>query len=137
MIDSEYALLQKSMTSSDDFQTVLKAHKNFIANIVRLSLMDNSSIQEGLERILQVCLRFVAVCRLLHQAEEGQTETERQPPIYIPPEEFAAIRKDFFSHVTFLFQIMRKVESRGFMFRLDFNGFISKISMDLTLNPEK
>ena len=61
MIDSEYVLLQKSMNSSDDFQSVLKAHKNFIANIMRLSLMDNSSIQEGMERVLQVTCCLITV----------------------------------------------------------------------------
>ena len=48
------------------------------------------------------------------------------PLIYIPPEEFFSIRKEFFSQMTYLFNIMRKVDSRGFMFRLDFNGFLSK-----------
>ena len=32
------------------------------------------------------------------------------------------------SQVSYLFQLMRKVENRGFIFRLDFNGFISEVS---------
>jgi len=170
VIDSEYSAFQKAVSTATDFQVVLKAHKNFIVNVLRLSLLDNSSIQEGIERILQVdllmksfqtilsnlvkvCLRFVAVCRLLHHSEEAEYnqdtshENNRRnpkthgyvinPPIYVPPEEFISIQKDFYSQVTFLFQIMRKVDSRGFMFRLDFNGFISKVAMELTLNPYK
>lgn len=96
--------------------------------------MDNSSIQEAFERVFQVCLRFVAVCRLMHEAESLRSDGSK-PPIYVPPEEFGAIRKDFYAQVTFLFQIMRKVDSRGFMFRLDFNGYISKVAMEISLNP--
>jgi hypothetical protein len=32
--------------------------------------------------------------------------------------------------VAFLLQVMRKVENRGFIFRLDFNGFMSQLAED-------
>jgi hypothetical protein len=94
-------------------------------------------VQEGMERIFHVCLRFIAVCRLLHQQENiviGKTKNEKTlPPIVIPHEEIEAIRKDFFSQISYLFAIMRKVESKGFMFRLDFNGYLSNIVADIKL----
>ena len=144
-------------------------------------------LQEGIERVLQVCLRFIAFCRLSHQQEEEvysytrsgggggrEQHTQRtggraedpfgvgvdadgrsgrhrgtrgdhmEPsasssstapsagvPIILPPEELEAIHKEFFSHVSYLFQIMPKVENRGFMFRLDFNGFLSSLTTDM------
>lgn len=133
MVDSEFCEFQEVIATAVDFQTVLRAHKNFVANVLRMSLIDNASVQEGIERVLQVCLRFIAVCRLLHRAEQATEETEVYSSksdllIFVPPEEFAAIHKEFYSQVLFLFQIMRKVESRGFLFRLDFNGFLSSMA---------
>jgi hypothetical protein len=115
-------------------------------------------VQEGIERVLQVCLRFVAYCRLLHQQEDndvkvgwsakpphgtGQSASHSLPgradikakvvrdvPIVLPPEELEAIRKEFFTQISYLFHIMRKIESRGFMFRLDFNGYLSALAQD-------
>eukprot|EP01032_Pedospumella_encystans_P010136 gene10136-11874_t len=158
VVDSEYSILQRDIATSSDFQSVLRAHKTFTSNMLRLSLIDNTSVQEGIERILQVCLRFIAVCRIQHQVEDNQqtspaddeasrsfrstashTATREIPasqtllqslPIYVPPEELGFIRKDFFAQVTLLFQLMRKVESRGFIFRLDFNSFLSNSALD-------
>lgn len=153
VVDSEYSILQRDIATASDFQSVLRAHKTFTSNMLRLSLIDNTSVQEGIERILQVCLRFIAVCRIQHQVEDNQQSPshpdddasrsfrttvparEHQAllqslPIYVPPEELGFIRKDFFAQVTLLFQLMRKVESRGFIFRLDFNSFLSNSALD-------
>ena len=158
MVDSEYSILQRDIATASDFQSVLRAHKTFTSNMLRLSLIDNTSVQEGIERILQVCLRFIAVCRIQHQVEDSQqpshtdeeasrsfrstasrASTREIPashallqslPIYVPPEELGFIRKDFFAQVAVLFQLMRKVESRGFIFRLDFNSFLSNSALD-------
>jgi hypothetical protein len=54
VIDSEYDELAVRIENSNSFQQVLRAHRNFIANILRLSMVDNLTIQEGIERILQV-----------------------------------------------------------------------------------
>ena len=155
-MDSEYCTLQKEIQEATEFQSVLRAHKNFLSNMLRLSLIDNVSIQEGIERILQICLRFIAICRIMHQSEfldeqdndasnfasasagasgsgsatgnNNNNGVQQRPftrPIFIPPEELGFIRKDFFTQVSMLFQIMRKVDSRGFIFRLDFNGYLS------------
>lgn len=143
VVDSEYSVLQKEITTAADFQSVLRAHKTFTSNMIRLSLIDNTSVQEGIERILQICLRFIAVCRIQHQMEfldepaeesfarqQRSSPRSRAPPLYIPPEELGFIRKDFFVQVSLLFQLMRKVESRGFIFRLDFNGYLSNAAQE-------
>ena len=56
---------------------------------------------------------------------------KRVLPIFIPPEEIEGIRKDFFTQISYLFQVMRKVENRGLMFRLDFNGYLSTLSEEI------
>lgn len=150
VVDSEYSVLQRDISAAADFQSVLRAHKTFTSNMLRLSLIDNASVQEGIERILQICLRFIAVCRMQHQSEyldepespasasarstpashSNRARSMQLPPIYVPPEEMGHIRKDFFAQVALLFQLMRKVESRGFIFRLDFNSFLSNSALD-------
>lgn len=124
VIDSEFSLLKEQISSASDFQAVLKSHRNFVSNTLRMSMVDNATVQEGVERILQVCLRFIALCRLLHQQEEGDVPPESV--VVIPPEEVEAIKKDFFSQISYLFAVMRKIENRGFIFRLDFNSFFSQ-----------
>ena len=47
--------------------------------------------------------------------------------VVVPVEEVESVKKDFFAQISFLFQVMKKVENRGFMFRLDFNEFLSKM----------
>ena len=71
VIDSEFGVLQKEIQSSPDFQLIIRAHRNFLASLARMSLIDNNLVQEAIERIMQICLRFIAVCRLMHIAELG------------------------------------------------------------------
>jgi hypothetical protein len=132
--------------------TVLKAHRNFLSTIIRLSCVDNVTVQEGIERILQVCLRFIAVCRVLQQQEEddltygfssgtksssNDCDKGRVMPIVIPTEEIEGIRKEFITQISYLFQVMRRVENREFMFRLDFNGYLSTLTNDLGAGFER
>jgi Gamma tubulin complex component C-terminal len=201
VVDSEFSTLIEEIEAATEFQTVLRAHRNFIAAVTRLSSVDNLTVQEAIERVLQVCLRFIAVCRLLHQQEDNdndndatrgwssretvrsqredtrddtdgdfsrhdgdcgdgddgdgddgddddrndsvgnrearkrrtRTRTHRQLPVVtvIPAEEIESIRKEFFTQISYLFQVMRKVENRGFMFRLDFNGYLSELASDI------
>jgi hypothetical protein len=159
VVDSEYGTLRREIAEATDFQAVLRAHKAFTANLLRLSLIDNLAVQEGIDRILHICLRFIAICRIMHRSEfldventqEGAasapssphkgtgelSDAERitllQAPIYVPPEELEFIRRDFFAQVSLLFQMMRKVESRGFIFRLDFNNYLSAAAASGTL----
>lgn len=140
VVDSEFCLLQEQMTKASNFQDVLLAHRNFLSSILRLSLVDNITVQEGIERVFHVCLRFVAICRILHQQEDyiignksNNNDNTTTIPIVIPPEEIEAIRKDFFSQISYLFAIMRKVENRGFMFRLDFNSYLSDLISDIKI----
>lgn len=170
VVDSEYNAFQTELRHLQEFQAVLLAHRHFLANVLRLSMLDNQGIQENFDRLLHLCLRFVAACRIQARSEAVYTgsasvnssgfqeenhhnhhqnssfqsqESRRSPgskqkasaaytaPVYIPPEEFEAIRKEFFQQIAYLLQFMKKVESRGFLFRLDFNGYLSQHCMNI------
>lgn len=133
VIDTEFNMLMVEVTRAPDFQAVLRAHKNFISSIAKMSHIDNNVVQDAIERVLQICLRFLAVSALhQHNDDVLQKSAATTGPVgevfYLPQEEFAAIRKDFFVQVSYLLQLMKKIESRGFVFRVDFNGFFSKVS---------
>ena len=121
VIDAEYTTLLSTLRSTDSFRKGLSAHRNFLSALARLSMIDNSIVQDGIERVIQVCLRYLAVSQVMDQVADEEGDEA------IPLEEVEALRKDFFAQVSYLFQIMRKVESRGFIFRLDFNGFMSEL----------
>jgi len=152
VVDSEYSSFQSKMLEACEFQDVLRAHRNFLASVLRMSLVDNSIVQESIDRILQSIVRFMAIARLLHQ-QEGIDESELNEeffayrrksitpskvatssyiPVLVPPEELQAVRGEFFQQILFLFEIMKGVENRGFMFRLDFNGYLSSIAAQST-----
>lgn len=157
VIDSEFNTLLQEVIHVDDVQVVLRCHRNYLTNLVRMSFLDNMTVQDSLDRIFQICLRFVSVFRILEQqwnAESSEDEPasradeveslfssmtssmvsqqQQRPsawirvPPFVPVEEFEAIRKDFFSQVNYLFQIMSRIDSKGFIFRLDFNGYFSQ-----------
>lgn len=115
-----------------DLQTILKGHREFLANILNLGMVENTLVQEGIDRILQICLRFIALCWLALKEEEEE-EKFNEKYVHIDSDIFAkeleAIRKDFYTQTSYLFQIMRKVENRGFLFRLDFNGYFSSLNI--------
>jgi hypothetical protein len=160
-------VLSNALGGDIDFQAVLRQHRLFLSNIMRLSMIDNIAIQESIDRILHVIIRFVAAVRLQSISEyhvdlaadyqasfpnspsaalrspapsplgksgrmsmsplSSQFQSHKSlPPVFVPPEEFEAIRKEFYMQLSILFQYMRKVESRGFLFRLDFNGYLSQ-----------
>lgn len=186
VIDSEFSILMEEVESAVDMQAVLKSHRNFLATVARSSFIDNISVQESIDRIMQVCLRFLSIFHLVQQDEKypmddsamGESFTFQMSyednlisptsspkksgvvsspsglnnlmnsilnpdylpktgsiaakslhklPIIIPTEELDAVRKEFFTQVSFLFHLMSKVDNKGFMFRLDFNGYLSQV----------
>jgi hypothetical protein len=56
----------------NDFQTVLRLHKHFLANILRLSMIDHVSIQDSLDKIIYCCMRFIGCCRMEDQMNSSQ-----------------------------------------------------------------
>jgi hypothetical protein len=125
-----------------NFKSVLQAHKNYLATVVRLSMVDNVIVQDAIERVLHACMRVVAVYHLLleeDREQQGQGQEERHGDSNsssggtgsIPMQEVEALKKDFFTQMSYLLQIMRKVENRGFIFRVDFNGFMSEMASEV------
>lgn len=134
VIDSEFSLLQTELAKACNFQEVLKAHRIFLGTVCRLSLVDNSMIQECIEKVLHCCTRFVSLSKLLREDSEPVLIRDPTPgtcqivpDARISPEEMDFIRSDFFTQIAFLFSAMRRTENRGFLFRLDFNGFYSSM----------
>lgn len=112
MVDAEFSRFIQIVETASDFQSVMKAHRDFIASIVRLSMVDNLVVQENFERIFQLCLRFVAVVRILHeqqfpeQREANDARPKPRPrPVIIPQEELDAIQKDFALNISQIFQV--------------------------------
>ncbi len=85
-------------------------------------MIDHVAIQDGIEGILHLCLRFLAICRLLLQ-EDGKDESV----VVIPPQEFDTLHEEFSTQVAYLVQLMRRVDgiNQGFLLRLDFNSYLS------------
>ena len=112
MVDAEFSQFIHTIETASDFQSVMKAHRDFIASIVRLSMVDNLVVQENFERIFQLCLRFVAMVRILQEQQfperSGAAEVNPKPrsrPVIIPQEELDAIQKDFTTNVSQIFQV--------------------------------
>lgn len=51
--------------------------------------------------------------------------------VYIPPEEYTALYQDFLQQIAYLFTFMKTLDTRGFLFRLDFNNYLSNQIMEL------
>ena len=134
-MDAEYEVLLNQMRNTNSFKVILQAHRNFISTVIRMSMADNTIVQDAIERVMQVCMRFIAICAVCEENSMDNTSS-RTRGIVVPPEEIEAIRKDFFTQSVYLFHIMRKVENRGLLFRIDFNGFMSNMSsMNFTPSP--
>lgn len=130
-----------------NFKSVLQAHKNYLAAVIRLSMVDNVIVQDAIDRVLHGCMRVVAIYQFLLEEDRERVNTlqahqgaAEQPPSSDPPkasassiplQEVETLKKDFFSQMSYLLQIMRKVENRGFIFRIDFNGFMSEMAADI------
>ena len=117
MVDAEFSQFIHKIETASDFQSVMKAHRDFIASIVRLSMVDNLVVQENFERIFQLCLRFVAVVRILHeqqfpeQSATSDVNAKTRPrPVIVPQEELDAIQKDFTTNVSQIFQVSYRMQ---------------------------
>jgi hypothetical protein len=127
VIDAEYSEFNDVMASPNcDFATVVRHHRLFLSNVARHGMVDNVVVQDGIDSILHVCLRFLALCRILLQDDSIE---EGLVPVVIPPEEFDSLQVEFVSLVLHLMHHMRRVDNvnQGFLLRLDFNGFLSNL----------
>jgi hypothetical protein len=136
VVDSEFSVLITEIKNTNDLQAIMRAHRSFVSNILRLAMVDNSAVQECIDRILSICLRFVSLCWYLEQQTTNKNNDNNKlkrnnnndnEEKDLLKEELDLIYKDFISNTSYLFQIMRKVENRGFMFRLDFNSYLSTL----------
>lgn len=136
VVDSEYIRLIDELSQANDFQMVLRLHRSYLANVLRLMCLDHMNIQETFERLFHLCIRFICLHHLQqHQEQRQQEETFHDeyesknvsPPIVIPTEEMEDIYKEFIQQIAMLLQLMKKLDTRGFLFRLDFNNYFSNL----------
>ena len=65
MIDSEFSSLMATVSTAQDFQAVLKAHRMFLASAVRLTMIENTT---GILRFTMLCcavLCCAVLCRIV------------------------------------------------------------------------
>jgi len=117
VIASEYNELFEGVREARDLQVVMRLHRNFIASIVKLTMVENTVTQDGLERVLQIIYRFVALCWAVTSAENVPRDL-----LY---DELTYVQADYATQISFLFQIIRWIENRGLLTRLDFNNHFS------------
>lgn len=129
VVDSEYVRLIEELSQANDFQMVLRLHRSYLANVLRLMCLDHVNIQETFERLFHLCIRFICLHHLQQQSLEENASHE--PPIVIPTEEMEDIYKEFIQQIAMLLQLMKKLDTRGFLFRLDFNNYFSNLILSM------
>ena len=72
-----------------------------------------------------MCIQLLSLCWCVDKEERLDSDIDA---IVL---ECELLRKEFYKQAVYLFQIMRKTENRGLLFRIDFNGFMSHLSSDL------
>lgn len=143
VVDSEYAVLMDNLQQAMNFHDAAKAHKQFLSAVLRSTMVDNAAVQENIEKMLHVCLRFLAVCALMksnsdgdytlsfasgsHAAASAAASTELPVPVLVPSSELTDIHEEYVMYMSVLFQSLAKMDNRGFLFRLDFNGHLSAL----------
>lgn len=148
VVDSEYAVLMDNLQQATNFHDAAKAHKQFLSAVLRSTMVDNAAVQENIEKMLHVCLRFLAVCALMKSNSDGNytlsfasgshaaasaaapsasASTELPVPVLVPSSELTDIHEEYVMYMSVLFQSLAKVDNRGFLFRLDFNGHLSAL----------
>lgn len=118
VIDAQFSELEESLLSGTNFQSFLRNQRKFLANAMKMSMLNNPALLQSINKVLHCCVRFIAVCRLVEQLD-----TKRS--LFVPSEEYDDIRACFFAEVKALLMILQNVDNGGFLFRLDFNGYFS------------
>lgn len=106
-------------------------------------MLDMGGVQESVSGLLGYCVRLVACYDILKEMRgfgysetmksngvssvDGSMSSSYSPPPVLPPQELESIDKEFFKELRYLVIMMRRTESRGFLFRLDFNGYLSQL----------
>ena len=80
VIDAEFSVFQGEMQQKEgvDFSTVQRKHRLFLSNVVQHCMLDHVGVQEGIDAIIHLSLRFLALCRLLLEDDEGGEQPQQQ-----------------------------------------------------------
>ena len=118
VIDAEYHTFCENMEfESMEFESLVRAHKIFISNIMTQCMLDNTVIQDVLDNLLHITIRFLAVCKILLEDETSEDSSKNIPPIipapplYLPIEELDALSSEFTAQLTYLVHVMMKLDT--------------------------
>lgn len=137
VVDAEFAQLGEVLADPDiEFGSVARACRTFLASVVRHSMVDNSVVSDAIDSVLHLCIRFLCLCKLLMGEEAAQTSGGI---VVVPPEEFDALYTEFTTQLAYLIHMVKRVEggSQGFLFRLDFNGFMSGLQLQAAQSTQR
>jgi elongation factor P--beta-lysine ligase len=73
VIDSECAGFEEYLAKATDFQDVLRQHRHMLMNVCRLSMVENTMVQDCFDRILHSCLRSQLSTFRRHLGEHTRT----------------------------------------------------------------
>ena len=143
VIDAEYNQLITHIQASQDFQHVHQLHRNYLSTLSKHTYVDNNSTSECIDKILTICIRFIALCRLKFKQEEdvytykqrrnpakpsprygihtdslrkdkgGDHTSQIAPPLIVPIEELKAIMTDYRVQVECMYKAMSSDPDSG------------------------
>tara|TARA_A100001015_G_scaffold320234_1_gene445885 strand:- start:3315 stop:3881 length:567 start_codon:yes stop_codon:yes gene_type:complete len=123
VVDLLFNAMLEDIGKASTFGDVIRSHRNFVAAMASAAFLDDIAIQESFERVVQICIRFIALMDI-HDTHLDVTDGEG---IVVEMQE---IEREFFGETRFLFQVLRKVDTKGLLLKLDFNHFFSQSIAD-------
>ena len=114
VVDAEYSALVRGMgLEGAEFESVVRLHRGFVSNLVTQCMLDNTVIQDVLEGLVHLAVRFLAVCKLLlaEPADDSSGGAAPIPPVYVPLEELDALSAEFTAQLTQLVYVMKKLDT--------------------------
>ncbi|CAM9417035.1 unnamed protein product, partial [Choristocarpus tenellus] len=93
VVEVEYSLLRRTVSTSRDFEGVRRAHDNFLSTMRTKFYIDNLNIKESIQRLLRLVLAF---CCLLNMQSDAAN---------VPLVEVKALQVSFEEEIVFLFPV--------------------------------
>lgn len=121
VVEVQFLELTKNINESQDFETVRKAHEQYLASLITHCFLRDRIIYSALSDIFETCTRF---CRMIQKQEETEETVEAN--------EVSVLSAEFQRQSTFLFTIIsRKTNLHSsdhlarLVMRLDYNRYFT------------
>lgn len=130
VLESAHSELRQRVHESRDFDTVLRAHNDFLSRVTLQAFLRDRTRRASIQHILDDCMSFT------HLVDRVVVDPIRKLPSEFPRLELIA--KDFRYNTNYLFTLLRSRagEAAGsLMLRMDFNGFFPKLAQASPSDP--